>query len=731
MKKLLFTAVLLTMMATVVANADDRLADLPMTIDLEWINNQNIPLQNGRPMISFDKQDRPVIDLGGVWKKKRLAVNHNFSLTKRDAAWLEQVENETNGATHPGFDDSDWATHTLPGVENEMPPTPDHPDGAEVYGQGVYYRRHVAVPADWEGRVVRLITLSADYVADVWVNGVWIGYHEGGYGPFAFDVSSELNYGGDNVIVYRIDAMPWLIRLDIIPTWFATDWQHYVGIVQDVYLEAAPAVNIVRTDVLPKTVQGDIDVSIVVENQGAVNKNILAEAKVFTINDQSPDYLTEPVVANLLGDPVAITGSTQRYFELIAGDYTRKSFKVQIPDPTLWTPAEPSLYVMQITIRDGDEVLDAFATQFGVRTVRVGDGAKILLNRRPTFFTGMARHEDWPDSGRTATMEKIAEDLQIIRDTNVWFLRTAHYPNHPDTYLLTDRLGFAVWEEIPAWWIMQFTIPILLERGLAVQMWREMIWTGRNRPSILFWSLCNEPMWYLAFNLRDYVQTVHADLDDNYPDGRLVTQSLAADGAILTGSSQQDVDVAGWTMYFGVFYGDDIAGETADFLERQHQRYPDIPIIATEYGYWSSDKDLTQTEVVDQTLEGMLPYAAVDPDAITTEGFLAGVTYWCQFNWYRVQDPHVQKMGIMLMDRETPKAAYPTLVDHYAPYFNSGGLGDEIPPDDDTYDDDTFDDDIPVDDDDNEDNDDNDAIDDDDNDVSDDDDDDNDDGCGC
>ncbi|MCZ7584614.1 MAG: glycoside hydrolase family 2 [Deltaproteobacteria bacterium] len=537
------------------------------------------------------------------------------------------------------------------------------------------------------------------------MNGLWAGYHEGGYAPFAFDVSTLLNYGGDNVIVYRVDALPWTIRFDIIPSWFATDWQHYVGVVQDLYLEAAPPMNIVRADVIPMNTRGDLEVSVVIENRSDEQRLVRVAATAFALDETDPDYLDEPRPSRLLGGQAPLLHENETWALVPPMGFTRAGLSPRVENPDLWTPADPNLYAMRVSLEAGADEIDTFWTQFGVRTVEVGEGAKILLNRRPAFFTGMARHEDWPDTGRTATFEKIREDLEIVRETNAYFLRTAHYPNHPNTYLLTDRLGFAVWEEIPAWWIMQLNIPILLERGLPQQMWREMIWNQRNRPSVLFWSLQNEAMWYLVFNLPQYVGTLRDDFRDNYPDGRLVAQALAADGAPVTGHTVDDVDVIGWNTYYDVFYGGDATGETAGFLQWQHAIHPDTPMIVTEFGQWAGDDagdQQKQVDIAEDTLAGIFPFAAVDDTATTfEEGFVAGVSWWCQFNWYRVQDPHVQSMGTMSMDRITEKPVRQTLADLYEPYFNSGGLGEALPDDDDDddADDDTGDDDDAPDDD--------------------------------
>ena len=672
-------------------------ADLPMTLDIEMSSGHNIPIQNGRPMISFDPQDKPILDLGGNWKKRRLEMDNNLSLSQRNAAWFASIAIESGGATEPEYNDSSWPDHILPGVENIMPATPEDPIGAEVYNGGIYYRRHFNVPNGWDNKVIRLICLAADYVSDVWINGTWVGYHEGGYTPTAFDVTDVLNFTGDNVIVFRIDSVPWRLRADTIPYLFSTDWQHYVGIIQDVYLQAYPKIHIVRADVIPKSITGELDVTTVIENRSDMTANLSSKIEVFSLNPNHPDYLTDPVASHLIDKPMTLEGESEKSVSVTSGKYACVPFYVSISDPNLWTPSDPSLYLLKVTLFDGSTEIDSFATQFGIRTVEVESSAKVLLNRKPVFFTGMARHEDWPDHGRTATWDKILYDLQLMRDTDVWFIRTAHYPNHPYTYLLTDRIGFAVWSEIPAWWINAISVEVLMNRGLAKQMWREMIFNGRNRPSILFWSLCNEPMWYFVFNLRDYVKDLHSDLDGNFPDGRLVTQSLAADGAILTADAQEDVDVAGWTMYFGVFYGNDITSESAQFLKSQHERFPNKPILVCEYGYWSGSdgsEEGQQIDIANQSLDAFYQFAAVDMDGNNTDGFVSAVTWWCQFNYYRVQAPHIQTMGIMHMDRITLKPIRDNLKERYRPYFEMGGLGEFIQGnDDDLGDDDSSDDD--------------------------------------
>ncbi len=562
-----------------------------------------------------------------------------------------------------------------------MPPTPDNSNGPELYDGGIYYRRTVFVPPSWNGKTVRMVSLGADYIADLWVNGKWIGYHEGGYSSFALNITDNLVYGGQNIIFFRIDAMEWKLRQDILPTYFATDFMHYVGLIQDVYLEAAPNVNVVRADVIPNDVLGNLDVSVVIENNSATMQLLTVRLRVFELNRNSAGYMSDPVASHLIGREIVISGQADKTIQLSVNQYTRKGFLIKVPSPALWSPANPNLYVLKAELLSGGSIIDSFSTQFGIRTVAVGEGAKMLINGQPAFLTGMARHEDWPDTGRTATINKIRRDLEIIKDTNVNFLRSGHYPNHPYTYILTDRIGLAVWEEIPAWWINNISIDTLTRRGLAKQMFREMCFSERNRPSVILWSVCNEPMYYLLTTekLRGYVKTLHDDLDKNYPDGRLVTFSLAADGVATTGGAVEDVDVAGFTMYYGVFYGSLITQETMKFLQDQHELYPEKPIIACEFGTWPGSKgrgEMDQVIVARETLDGLLPLAAVNEQGNATDGFLASAVWWCQFNWYRVdREAPVQSMGVTMMDRTTHKETRDVLKEIYKPYFDMGGLG--------------------------------------------------------
>ena len=111
------------------------------------------------------------------------------------------------------------------------------------------------------GRSVTLRFASANYVADVWLNGTWIGYHEGGATPFAIQAGESLLPGTGNVLAVRVHTIPRGTRHDVVP-WGATDWWNYGGLTGSVWLEAAPAIHIARADVVPHLDAVEVEVLI-------------------------------------------------------------------------------------------------------------------------------------------------------------------------------------------------------------------------------------------------------------------------------------------------------------------------------------------------------------------------------------------------------------------------------------------------------------------------------------
>lgn len=673
--RILLKVILAYLLLITFQNSVGQIATLDATLQLHTVAGIVIPQQNGMPVPAFEKQRRTTINLAGSWRKQRFAANHDLTLKKRDAVGYAELLAEAAGRHESGYDDSGWPSHQIPGVENTIHAYERRP---EYYQDGVWYRRTFVVPAELRGKFAKLIFYAVNYVADVWVNGQYLGYHEGGYTSFAFDVTPALRYDTLNVIAVRVDNPPWGTRTDIVP-YSRVDWFNYTGIIHDVYLEFADEVAVVRADVVPKEINGRIQTTVTVFNASAAPQDFEVALQVYTARVDSQNIRSERA-AELLGEPAAVFGETRHAARAAARAAAVWRTTLTVPNPRLWSPQTPHLYVLQVTLTRGGRVVDEFHTQFGIRTTKTA-GTKFLLNEKPAFFVGVARHEDHPVYGRSMPVEVIYDDLVKIKALNANWLRTAHYPNHPFTYLATDRLGFVVMEEIPLWqfdvalaWVLQNLI-----RHIHEQMFKEMVFRDYNRPSIALWSTNNESLD--IDNRQTFIKRINEELDSLYPDGRLVGQSAAADRPGPHDPSQAASDYAGWTMYFGIFYGKDAYSETKYFLVDANLAHPKKPILNTEFGYWSSENGSTastQVQIFNDTFRALKQRAAMDSlGNLDCCGYLMAATWWCAFDWYRMTEGY-QSMGVLRMDRVTEKQVAPVLRAAYLPYFKTGGFATAV-----------------------------------------------------
>ena len=651
-------------------------ATLRPTLELREIDGTMIPYQSNFPLPSFEKQNRTILDLSGVWKKQRFTANDNISLSARNESGLNDLIAEAGGRHLPDFDDSSWEDKYLPAVENEMNPMPTPP---EKYDDGIWYRRKFSSAELQDGKFIKLIFYSVNYIADVWLNGEYLGWHEGGYTPFAFDVSEKIIAGGENVIAVRIDNIEWGTRKDIVP-FTNSDWFNYSGIIHDVYLEISNLVSVMRANIVPQDLDGNTETSVLIYNSDEENSQVTAELNVYRAEIDSSNIESE-FAGDLIGEEINFTGEANNSFSLNGNEAKVWKTNLQIPDPEFWTPKDPNLYILKVTLKKDETIIDEFFTQFGIRKVSTEEN-KFLLNDKVVFLTGAARHEDHPVYGRSMPTGVIYDDMQIVKNYNINFLRTAHYPNHPFTYLTADRLGITVMEEIPVWWF-DTAEPWLIqneERKIHQQMFREMVFRDFNRPSIIMWSLSNECKE--ETNRLIYNEMMTEDIKNNFNDGRLVSQSSAGDIPGPTDITQAPLDAAGWTLYFGIFHGSTYFAGTASFLTQANNAFPNKPVIDTEFGYWSSENGSSkerQVEVFEETFKAFKFFAQLKSDgSLNNNGFLMASTWWCVFDWYQYKTGGYQTMGLLSMDRVTEKPVASVLKKAYEPYFNFEGVVTKI-----------------------------------------------------
>ncbi len=364
---------------------------------------------------------------------------------------------------HGYFDDAPPATKSdLVEYDFARSPTLDVPGDWNsqrpelLYYEGTiwYERRFDWAPKDTKtpaaGTRVFLQFGAAAQRAIVWLNGQRLGEHEGGFTPFAFEVTGRLRPLGNSLVV-KVDNTR---RADAIPT-VNTDWWNYGGLTRDVRLIEAPPV-FVR--------------SARVQLDPADAGRIVAVVAL----DGAPRR--QEVAIEIPEAHVRATATTD------AVGRAAFSFPARL---ALWSPESPRLYDVVIHA-GGDRVRD----RIGFRTIAVR-GAELLLNGRPIFLRGVALHEEALGRGGRATTRADDEALLgLARELGCNFVRLAHYPHNDEMTRAADRLGLLVWSEIPVYWTIAWTNAATLAN--ARQQLAEMIARDQNRASVILWSVANE-----------------------------------------------------------------------------------------------------------------------------------------------------------------------------------------------------------------------------------------------
>ena len=622
-------------------------ADLQPTLSFQDEPGGQVAFQSGQPVPTFDRQPRLTTDLNGAWRFDAQPLNTTLSLTDRKTD-LKAITNELGQRADPTYDDSHWATLDVPGTFN-VPPSQTTNAG--------FYRREFAVPPVWFGQYATLKFGAVRYIADVWLNGHYLGYHEGGDTPFALDATKALIPGANNTIVVRVDNPEWGTRDDIVP-WGLADWWNYGGVVGDVWLEAVPSMSVVRADVSPHL--DGADVSIVLQHRGPDILKSGVEVRLWPAEITSANRLNSDASSLV---PVGAQPLLDRNIDLgsVSGDSV---FRIAAPfsmrDADLWSPSLPALYILQVTVTAEGTPVDVLFTSFGLRQVRVDSSApRILLNGDPIVFNGVALHEERqqppqngaPAGGPLTSTSDIASVLGRATKVHADLVRVDHHPPNQMLPLLADRLGIAVWEEIPLYHYTPQTFSIAMDRGIPQQMLAEMDLRDMNRPSVLFHGFANESTG--ESERASALNTLRA-LDRRIDGTRLTGQ--AAYGINPSDPTSANLDVAGYTMYYGVLYGGRLSGVAVQSaLQEAHRTYPHKPIVVLEYGHWADDTaDEAQQLRVFNAYYAQLS-AAFD---IQQNGFV-GAAVWWTLDDYWTQRPRltVENFGLFRPDGSMRPAA--------------------------------------------------------------------------
>ncbi|MET7509671.1 AbfB domain-containing protein [Streptomyces albidoflavus] len=291
----------------------------------------------------------------------------------------------------------------------------------------MFYRRTFTVPADWNGDRVQLHFGAVDHEATVWVNGAQVARHRGGYDRFEADITDHLRAGANELVVRvydptdgRGEKQPVGKQVNKPGGIFYTPTS---GIWQTVWLEPTPASSVYSVDIRPDLSAGT------------------ARVRVFTRGNVSG----HTVLAEALSGSQVVGRAT--------GGFTE--FSVPVPDARRWSPDDPFLYDLKVTLRNASgAAVDSVTSYFGMREVgkKMVDGVlRPTLNGEFVFQVGTLDQGFWPDGLYTApTDEALAFDLQKHKDLGFNMVRKHIKVEPARWYYHADRLGLLVWQDIPS-----------------------------------------------------------------------------------------------------------------------------------------------------------------------------------------------------------------------------------------------------------------------------------------
>lgn len=353
------------------------------------------------------------------------------------------------------------------------------------YTGDFWYETDFFVPGEWEGREILLRFGAATHRASVYVNGILITEHEGGFLPFSAKVTTVVRYDSYNKVVVKVNNE---LNCTNIPCGETItlpngkkmskpyfDFFNYAGLQRSVYLLAVPRESIVDFD-LDYAIHGkNAEVSYQIRTNG--------------------EHAVQLALFDAKGHCVAQKDG--------------KEGVLYVENARLWQVRNAYLYRLRIRIMDGEELIDEYEQEIGIRTVKV-EGTDILINGEPVYLKGFGKHEDSDIVGRGFSIGIMKRDFELMKWIGANSFRTSHYPYSEEIYQMADREGFLVIDEVPAVGMFQSlmnfmeastgkqtaffkkeTTPVLLKAHLrAIE---EMIARDKNHPSVVAWSLLNEP----------------------------------------------------------------------------------------------------------------------------------------------------------------------------------------------------------------------------------------------
>ncbi|TRX41293.1 beta-galactosidase GalA [Flavobacterium restrictum] len=484
-------------------------------------------------------------------KNWQFAFGHPFDTAKdfgTGTGYFSYLAKTTygDGASATDFDDRSWRKLDLPhdwAVEQGFSEKASYSHGFKNIGRPFpetsigWYRKKINIPEADLGRRIHIAFDGVFRNSNVWFNGHYLGNNPSGYLGFEYDVTDYINYGGQNTIAVRVDAM-------MEEGWFYEG----AGIYRHVWIN--------KTNALHVPADGTFVTSKITKNTAQLT------SKVSVINEgtKTQNFKIVQTVLDATGKPIA----TATIDNLNLRPMETKEFEAEltVANPNLWSVNTPYLHKMVTNIYSGTALTDTQTTTFGIRSLRFDANEGFFLNGKHIKIKGTNNHQD--HAGVGAAMPDGLQDFRIstLKSFGSNAYRCSHNPPTPELLDACDRLGMLVIDETRSMGITNTQLGEL----------KRMMLRDRNHPSIISWSIANEEWGVegniigarMARTMQDYAKTIDTT--------RGITAGISGnwDNGIATA-----VDVVGYNY---IKHG---GKETTD---KHHREFPNLASWGTEEG---------------------------------------------------------------------------------------------------------------------------------------------------
>ncbi|HVU28733.1 MAG TPA: glycoside hydrolase family 2 TIM barrel-domain containing protein [Verrucomicrobiae bacterium] len=583
----------------------------------------------------------------------------SFNLFAREDTLLNSdwkfKSGDISGAEKTDFIDSDWQAVSIPhnwGWEEAQ-------QGKDFYRGPGWYRHALNIGAPEPGKRYFLRFEAASLVADVFLDGKFIGEHLGGFGAFCFEITTNLSTTGTNLLAVRVNNA-W--QPDIAP--LSGDFSVYGGIYRPVHLivtgeqnftltdHASPGVAWLQTSVSKK--QAVLDVTAEISNGSKQKKELTLVASVLDANG------------------FLVTSNKQ---SVVLAPNTSVPYPLQITlaKPRLWNGrADPYLYKAVVELRSTNGVVDSVEQPLGLRFYRVDPDKGFFLNGKSYPLHGVDRHQDRFNKGWAISEADMDDDVALIKELSANVVRCAHYEHSDYFYSLCDKAGILVWAEIPQ--VNEINPSEQFEEVSRNQL-LDLIRQNINHPSIFTWSLFNE------IGLRS-TPDPHRELQDMNNIAHSEDPTRPTIGATCTDKYPQMnkiPDLLGWNIYPGWYSGWGTKDDFGKLLDKYRYTSRSGGFCVSEYGAGAN------VEQHEQNPKPPEPTGQWHPEewqnevheaawaAMKTRPFIWGTFLWNMFDFavstrHEGAVPGRNDKGLVTYDRKIKKDAF---------YFYKANWSDE------------------------------------------------------